>query len=78
MLLLNTLPRAIVDRMHRGETVIADRIGAATILFSDLVDFTALAARLPPERMIELLGQLFARFDALAASLAIGEDQDNR
>jgi class 3 adenylate cyclase/CHASE3 domain sensor protein len=70
-LLLNTLPRAIVDRLHRGETVIADRISAATILFSDLVDFTALAARLPPERMIELLGRLFARFDALAASLAL-------
>lgn len=50
-LLLNTLPRSIVDRMHRGETVIADRIGAATILFSDLVDFTALAARLPPEQI---------------------------
>ena len=33
-LLLNTLPRAIVDRLHRGETVIADRIAAATILFS--------------------------------------------
>jgi class 3 adenylate cyclase len=70
-LLLNTLPRAIVNRLHRGETVIADRIAAATILFSDLVDFTALAARLPPERMIELLGRLFARFDALAASLAL-------
>jgi class 3 adenylate cyclase len=70
-LLLNTLPRSIVDRMHRGETVIADRIGAATILFSDLVDFTALAARLPPERMIELLGLLFERFDSLAASLAL-------
>jgi len=70
-LLLNTLPQPIVDRLHRGETVIADRIEAATILFSDLVDFTALAARMPPERMIELLGQLFARFDALAASLAL-------
>jgi class 3 adenylate cyclase/CHASE3 domain sensor protein len=70
-LLLNMLPRAIVDRLHRGETVIADRIPAATILFSDLVDFTVLAAKLPPERMIELLGMLFARFDALAASLAL-------
>jgi HAMP domain-containing protein len=70
-LLLNTLPRAIVDRMRHGETVIADHISAATILFSDLVDFTSLAARLPPERMIELLGRLFSRFDALAASLAL-------
>ena len=48
--------RANVLRLHRGETVIADRIAAATVLFSDLVDFTALAERLAPERMIEVLG----------------------
>ena len=66
-LLLNTLPRPILERLRHGETVIADRIAAATILFCDIVDFTALAGRLPPERMIDLLGELFARFDALAA-----------
>jgi class 3 adenylate cyclase len=66
-LLLNTLPRPILDRLRRGETVIADRIAVATILFCDIVDFTTLAGRLPPERMIALLGQLFAAFDALAA-----------
>lgn len=70
-LLLNTLPRPIVERLHRGETVIADRIDAATVLFSDLVDFTALATILSPERMIEMLGTLFARFDALAAALSL-------
>ena len=51
--------------------MIADRIAAATVLFSDLVDFTAQAASLAPERMIELLGKLFARFDALAAALSL-------
>jgi class 3 adenylate cyclase/CHASE3 domain sensor protein len=70
-LLLNTLPRPILERLRRGETVIADRIAEATILFSDIVDFTALAARLPPERMIELLGSLFAQFDALAAGFGL-------
>ena len=70
-LLLNTLPRQIIHRLRQGETVIADRITAAPILFCDIVDFTTLAARLPPERMIELLGQLFARFDALAAEYGV-------
>ncbi|HEV2300377.1 MAG TPA: adenylate/guanylate cyclase domain-containing protein [Stellaceae bacterium] len=65
-LLLNILPRSIVDRMRRGATVIADRFEEATILFSDLVDFTALAARLTPERTVELLDAIFARFDDLA------------
>ncbi|HJU15986.1 MAG TPA: adenylate/guanylate cyclase domain-containing protein [Stellaceae bacterium] len=66
-LLLNILPKTIVMRMRNGERVIADRIAEATILFSDLVGFTELAARLSPERIIELLGFLFSRFDALAA-----------
>lgn len=70
-LLLNTLPRPILKRLRDGETVIADRISAATILFSDIVDFTELAGRLPPETMIELLGALFARFDALAGELGL-------
>jgi class 3 adenylate cyclase/CHASE3 domain sensor protein len=65
-LLLNTLPRPILDRLRQGERVIADRIAAATILFCDIVDFTVLAGRLPPEQMIHLLDHLFAQFDALA------------
>ena len=65
-LLLNILPRTIVERMRRGETVIADRIPEATVLFSDLADFTALSARLPPEEIVRLLGLLFSQFDDLA------------
>jgi adenylate cyclase len=70
-LLLNILPRSIIERLRRGETVIADRIAEATILFSDLVDFTSLSAKLAPEQMVELLGSLFSRFDAIAAQLGL-------
>jgi len=66
-LLLNILPRTIVERMRRGETVIADRIAASTILFSDLVDFSSLAAKFSAEETVKLLELLFSRFDALAA-----------
>jgi class 3 adenylate cyclase len=66
-LLLNILPRRIVERMRRGETAIADRIAEATVLFSDLVDFTSLAARFSAEQTVALLGDIFSRFDALAA-----------
>ena len=70
-LLRNILPGTIIQRLRDGERVIADRVAEATILFSDLVDFTALTARLPPERTIALLGALFADFDALAARLGL-------
>jgi len=65
-LLLNILPRSVVERMRRGQTVIADRIPEATVLFSDLVDFTSVSARLAPEQTVKLLGVLFSEFDDLA------------
>src|SRR5205807_5149075 len=65
-LLLNILPRAIIARMRQGETVIADRVPEATVLFSDLVDFTGLSAALAPEQTVKLLGLLFSQFDDLA------------
>jgi adenylate cyclase len=66
-LLLNILPRTVVDRVRQGATVIADRFAEATILFADLVDFTSIAAKLSPEETVKLLELLFCRFDILAA-----------
>jgi len=65
-LLLNILPRPIVERMRQGEQAIADRIAEATVLFSDLVDFTSLCASLSPEETVGLLGLLFSQFEDLA------------
>ena len=52
--------------MRQGETVIADRISEATVLFSDLVDFIGLSATLAPEETVKLLSLLFSQFDDLA------------
>jgi adenylate cyclase len=66
-LLLNILPQKIVDRIRDGEKVIADRILEATILFCDLVGFTALSQELPADRLIDFLSKIFSAFDRLAA-----------
>lgn len=42
-----------------------------TILFSDLVDFTSVAARFSPEETVSLLEMIFCRFDALAARYGV-------
>jgi adenylate cyclase len=70
-LLLNILPRTVVDRIKQGATVIADRFENVTILFSDLVDFTSIAARLSPEETVSLLELIFCRFDTLAARYGV-------
>jgi adenylate cyclase len=65
-LLLNILPQIVVDRMRDGEKVIADRIIDATILFCDLVGFTALSQELSADRTIAFLSSIFSAFDRLA------------
>jgi adenylate cyclase len=65
-LLLNILPQVVVERMREGETVIADRVMDATILFCDLVGFTALSQQLSADRVIEFLSRIFSAFDRLA------------
>jgi len=64
-LLLNILPKPIVDRLQLGETVIADRVSDATILFADLVGFTKLSTRMPPAKLLDMLNVLFTDFDRL-------------
>jgi class 3 adenylate cyclase len=64
-LLRNILPVQIVTRLNSGEAVIADRIEQATILFADLVGFTAVAARVTPSVLVDNLNRIFSAFDDL-------------
>jgi adenylate cyclase len=66
-LLRNVLPASIVERLRQGETVIADHYDDVSILFCDLVGFTAVAARLTPGKTQKLLNDIFSEFDRLAA-----------
>ena len=65
-LLLNVLPAPIATRLKQGEGVIVDRFDAVSVLFADIVGFTALSARTSPEALVAMLDELFTRFDALA------------
>lgn len=59
------LPKAIADRLKNGETTIADTFDEATVLFVDIVDFQTLSKQYLPERMVQLLNDLFSGFDWL-------------
>jgi adenylate cyclase len=64
-LLLNVLPAPIAERLKEGEHGIAD-IGEATVLFADIVDFTPLAHQQAPERVVDLLNDVFTWLDTVA------------
>jgi class 3 adenylate cyclase len=70
-LLANMLPEPIAERLKRREGVIADAFGEVTVLFADIVEFTAHAERSPPEATVALLNDLFSRFDALVEARAL-------
>ena len=71
-LLANTLPLAIVERLkERGSTpqaeFIADGLDEVSVLFADMVGFTAHAERIGPAQLVALLDEVFTRFDEVAA-----------
>jgi class 3 adenylate cyclase len=65
-LLLNILPAPIAVRLKEGEGRIADLFGEVTVLFADIVGFTVLSGQAEPQEVVELLNDLFTRFDARA------------
>ena len=64
-LLLNILPAAIVENLKKGEGSAAEKFDSATVLFADIVGFTSLAARISPLELVNLLNQIFSKFDEL-------------
>jgi class 3 adenylate cyclase len=70
-LLLNILPKPIVARINLGESMIADQVADATILFADLVGFTRLSTRVSAARLVELLNVLFSDFDRLSVQYGL-------
>ena len=65
-LLLNVLPATIAERLKHGPDVIADSYDEVTVLFADVVGFTAYADARPPADVVALLNRLFSEFDELA------------
>jgi adenylate cyclase len=70
-LLRNILPEAIIDRLKTLEpdtedARIAEWCPDVTVLFADLVGFTAHAADIEPDVLVVTLDQVFARLDQLA------------
>ncbi len=65
-LLRNILPQPIAERLKLGETTIVDSLAEVSVLFADVVGFTALTRSIPCVQLVRLLDEIFTGFDALA------------
>jgi adenylate cyclase len=73
-LLLNVLPHSIAQRLkNRHEIasggfteVIADSHDEVTVLFADIVEFTKFSAGVSAEVLVDVLNDIFTRFDGIA------------
>jgi len=70
-LLLNILPGPIAQRLRDGEQIIADRHEDLSLIFADIVGFTQMSGNLPPERVIDLLDDLFRSLDELVETYGL-------
>lgn len=64
-LLLNILPAKVARELKESGYTTPERFDSVTVFFSDLVDFTAKASRLPPDVLIGELNELFSAFDEI-------------
>lgn len=64
-LLLNILPMKIAKRLKKKERLIADDIECASIVFIDLVGFTAYSKDRKASEVLEMLNEVFDKIDSL-------------
>jgi adenylate cyclase len=64
-LLLNVLPKSIVERLRDDSPVVAETFSEATVLFADIAGFTALSTQYPAELLVSWLNDVFTGFDTL-------------
>jgi len=70
-LLLNMLPPEIAEILKRRPGTIAEHHEGASILFADIVGFTPMCRNLEPTQVVEVLNEVFSRFDSLAAHYGV-------
>ena len=61
------LPPSIAERKLAGESPIADSFQQASLLFADVVGFTPLSSRFTSAEVVNMLNDLYERFDRVVA-----------
>ncbi|XP_033939993.1 guanylate cyclase soluble subunit alpha-1 [Pseudochaenichthys georgianus] len=70
-LLFSIFPGTVAQQLWQGQTVQAKKFDRVTMLFSDIVGFTAVCSRCTPMQVITMLSELYTRFDHECGELDI-------
>jgi adenylate cyclase len=74
-LLYNVLPARIAEKLKQSNETIAEEFSSATVLFADIVNFTQISARFAPHEVVDMLDELFSRFDELVDEYGVEKIQ---
>lgn len=74
-LLYNILPESIAERLKQSSDTIAEEFSSATVLVADIVNFTPISARFGPREVVDMLNDLFSKFDQLVDKYGVEKIQ---
>ena len=70
-LLLNILPEEVAHRLKHDSGVIAQGYESASVLFADVVGFTAVSSTLDPDRLVRGMNDIVSAFDDMVEELGL-------
>ena len=70
-LLFTIFPGTVAQELWQGHTVQAKKFDRVTMLFSDIVGFTAVCSRCTPMQVVTMLNELYTRFDHQCGELDV-------
>ncbi|KAE8630089.1 hypothetical protein XENTR_v10000687 [Xenopus tropicalis] len=70
-LLFSIFPGEVAQQLWQGETVQAKKFNNVTMLFSDIVGFTAICSHCSPMQVITMLSELYTLFDFQCGELDV-------
>ena len=70
-LLLRIFPKTIAEQLRESNNSIAEKFDNVTVIFIDLVGFTNLSSKIRPNKLVELLDNIFSAYDEITEKYKI-------